>query len=436
MARKRYADKSVLTAARERIEWTFDTFERVSVSFSGGKDSTVMLHLVMDEAIKRGRKVGVLIVDLEAQYQATIDHVQRMVDMYRDHIDLHWCCLPMSLSNGVSNFEPRWVAWDPDKRDVWVRDMPADATTTETPGYGWYVPGMEFEEFIVVWNEWYAAGHDLAVFVGIRADESLNRFRTVAQCDKKMKDGKRWTTGVVGTVYNVYPLYDWRTADIWRYHNVYPDKPHNPVYDLMHKAGVPLSQQRLCQPYGHDQRKGLWLYHILEPRTWSRLIGRVNGANSGAAHAQEMGNIMGVGTITLPDGHTWETFTKLLLSTMPDVTRAHYEERFESFVNGWRGRGYDVIPDVAPKILEDKHWAPSWRRLAKVLLRNDWWCKGLGMQQPKSDAYAKYLEIKKKKKRASESAPLVNDWDPVTLTYAMFEMSGKPAGRVSSMSAT
>ncbi|EAA2780639.1 phosphoadenosine phosphosulfate reductase, partial [Salmonella enterica] len=36
----------VLTAARQRIADTFDQFKRICLSFSGGKDSTVMLHLV------------------------------------------------------------------------------------------------------------------------------------------------------------------------------------------------------------------------------------------------------------------------------------------------------------------------------------------------------------------------------------------------------
>ena len=29
-----------------------------------------------------------------------------------------WVCLPMSLSNGVSSFEPRWKCWDNDKKDL------------------------------------------------------------------------------------------------------------------------------------------------------------------------------------------------------------------------------------------------------------------------------------------------------------------------------
>lgn len=420
MSLKVYSDKSVLTASQERIEWAFDRFEKVYVSFSGGKDSTVMLHLVMDEALKRDRTVGVFIVDLEAQYEATVEHVRATVELYRDHIDLHWCCLPMNLRNGVSNFEPVWTAWDPAKEDVWVRPMPDDATTVDRPGYEWYEPGMEFEEFIIEWAQRYAGGEPVACFVGIRADESLNRFRTIASADKEMLEGKRWTTRVIDLVYNIYPIYDWRTADIWRFHNGRPELPHNPVYDLMHKAGVPLSKQRLCQPYGDDQRQGLWLYHVLEPHTWFKLISRVNGANSGAFYIQERGNVNGYGSITKPDGHTWESFTRLLLETMPDVTREHYEERFRGFIKGWQGRGYDAIPDEAPKVLEEKHWAPSWRRLAKVLLRNDWWCKGLGLTQPRSDAYGRYLDIKKGRKLALANAPLTDEVDPITSTIAMF----------------
>lgn len=391
---KKYKEQNVLDAARERIAYAFDVFERIYVSFSGGKDSSVMLHLVMQEAIKRDRIVGVLIVDLEAQYSATIEHIHEMIAMYKSHMDLHWVCVPLKLRNAVTNYEPQWTAWQPEKKDIWVRDIPKEATTS----YEWYVPGMEFEEFIVVWGEWYAQDKPTGGFIGIRADESLNRFRTIAVWDKKMHGGKRYTTNISGELYNVYPIYDWRTEDIWRFHAKYPDLPHNRIYDLMHKAGVPISQQRLCQPYGDDQRKGLWLYHILEPQTWFKLIARVNGANTGALYVQENGNVMGYNKINKPDGHTWKSFTNLLLQSLPKPTRDHYIKRFRSFIKGWQGRGYAEIPDEAPKTLEDKHWAPSWRRMCKVLLRNDWWCKGLGLTQPKSEAYGKFLEIKKSKK--------------------------------------
>ena len=164
----------------------------------------------------------------------------------------------------------------------------------------------------------------------------------------------------------------------------------------MYRAGVKLSQQRLCQPYGDDQRKGLWLYHVLEPQTWYKLIARVNGANFGALYVEQNGNIMGYNKITKPLGHTWKSFCNLLLQSLPKKTRDHYIFRFRSFLKGWRTRGYSEIPDEAPKELEDAYWAPSWRRMCKVLLRNDHWCKGLGMTQPKSEAYGKYLEMKRR----------------------------------------
>lgn len=392
---KRPLGVDVLTAARERIAFAFDHFEAVYVSFSAGKDSTVMLHLVMDEAIRRKRTVGVLLIDLEAQYQLTIQHAERMCLDYAEHIELYWVCLPTKLRNAVSNYEPVWCAWDPDRRADWVREPPPNAITD--PAYfDFFESRMEFEEFIELFAVWYSRGRSTAAFVGIRADESLNRFRTIALWDKETYLGKRWTTQVVNEVYNVYPIYDWRVGDIWAYHAQNPSRAYNEVYDRMHLAGLSPAQMRLCQPYGDDQRRGLWLYHIIEPQTWGKVVARVNGANSGALYIEEQGNVTGYNRVTLPPGHTWKSFCNLLLATMPEITREHYLARFRSWLSGWHKRGYRKgIPDEAPRDLEKKYWVPSWRRLCKVLLRNDWWCKGLGMTQPKSEAYGRYLAIKR-----------------------------------------
>jgi predicted phosphoadenosine phosphosulfate sulfurtransferase len=394
---------NVYQAAKDRISFTFDHFEKVYVSFSGGKDSTVMSHLVLDEAMKRGRKVGMLIIDLEAQYELTIDHLKEMVTQYKDHLEVFWVCLPLALRNAVSNFEPRWVCWDPKARDSWVRSLPKvpgiEIITEASNPFDFFVPGMEFEEFIVLFAEWYGRSALTAGFIGIRADESLNRFRTVASKTKETFQGKAFTTRVVDNAYNIYPLYDWKTQDIWRYHAKHPEHYHNKVYDLMHKAGLSLHEMRLCQPYGDDQRRGLWLYHVLEPQTWSKVVARVSGVNSGALYIQETGNVNGYNKVTKPEHHTWESFSRLLLSTLPPNTKAHFQERFTSFLKGWKGRGYYTgIPDEAPLILEKNMWAPSWRRMARCLLRNDWWCKGLGLTQPRSEAYGEYLKIKAAKK--------------------------------------
>lgn len=405
MAVKSYINKNVLEATKERISKVFDSFEKYYISFSGGKDSTVMMHLVMEEAIKRGKKVGVLIIDLEAQYENTIEHLQNMVEMYREHIDLHWFCCELLLRNAVSDFQPKWVCWDEEKKDIWVRQKPKQAC--DPFQYDFYVPKMEFEEFMVIFGEWYSQGQLTAGFIGIRADESLHRYRAITATKKNLTyNGYKWTTKIAESLYNVYPIYDWRTEDIWVFHAKQKELPHNKVYDLMTMAGVKLSNQRLCQPYGDDQKKGLWLYHILEPDTWYKLLNRVSGVNSGSLYIQERGNINGYNDVTKPDGYTWESYTNYLLKSLPLKTQKHYKERFQKFIVGWKKRGYEKIPDEAPHDLEVKCWCPSWKRMARCILRNDFYCKGLGQTQPKSEAYEIYKAIKEKRSIAEKLTPV------------------------------
>lgn len=389
--------KNVLDAANERISWTFDNFERVYLSFSGGKDSTLMLHLVMDEAIKRKQKIGLLFVDLEGQYSLTIEHIKNCFEMYGEHIEPYWCCLPIHLRNAVSVYQPFWLCWDDDQEENWIREKPELAVDRSI--FPFFEAGMEFEEFVPLFGEWYSQGKSCACFVGIRTDESLNRFRTIASTSKTTKDGKQYTTKVTQNVFNVYPIYDWKVADLWHWHAINQDKPHNPLYDVMHKAGLTPDLMRICQPYGDDQRRGLWLFHLIEPYTWSKVVARVNGANSGALYIQETGNINGYHKISKPEGQTWKGFAEIFLQSLPPKTQEHYRNKILVFCKWWEERGYpEGIPDEIDYRLEAERLAPSWRRVCKSLLRNDFWMKGLGFSQHKSAAYEKYLKLMKKRK--------------------------------------
>jgi predicted phosphoadenosine phosphosulfate sulfurtransferase len=383
----------VLTAARERIARVFDDFPRIYVSFSGGKDSGVLLHLVMAEAIKRGRKVGVLFVDLEAQYAATIDYVAETYKQYAEHIEPYWVALPIHLRNAVSQFEPQWICWQPGREADWVR-QPHPASITDEQAFPFFRRAMEFEEFVPAFGEWYAQGKLCACFVGIRSDESLNRYRTIAR-RKSTFEGLQWTTWVGDHLYNAYPIYDWRTEDIWTYNGKFRAR-YNRLYDRMHQAGLTIHQARICQPYGDDQRKGLWLYQIIEPQTWARVLARVNGANQGALYVQESGNVLGYRGITKPPHLTWEQFADLILGSMPPQTAEHYRNKIAVFLKWYRDRGYARgIPDEGP--MTDKG-QPSWTRICKALLRNDYWCKGLSFSQNKTTAFTKYQALMKRRR--------------------------------------
>jgi predicted phosphoadenosine phosphosulfate sulfurtransferase len=388
-------EKNVLDAAKERIAWAFDSCERVYCSFSAGKDSTAMMHLVMEEAKKRDQTIGVLFIDWECQFTMTIRHARKMFDEYAKWIEPYWVAIPMTTWNGCSQHEPEWIAWDENK--TWVRDK-EDISIKRGDFFDFYVPNMMFEEFVPLFAQWYGRGKRTACFVGIRTQESLNRFRTVAR-DKPMLDGKPYTTNVVDDCWNVYPIYDWQTEDIWTY-AAKSRTTYNPLYDRMHQAGMTIHQMRICEPFGDTQRQSLWLYQVVEPEMWGKLVERVAGANTGALYGNERGNVLGKGDISCPKGHTWKSYVQFLLGSMPPRTGEHYKNKIAVYLKWWKARGYpDEIPNEADKKLETLGKAPSWRKIAKSILRNDYWCRWLGFSPTKTAAYQRYMDLMKRRRK-------------------------------------
>lgn len=398
MDSKRYLGIDVLTASKERIKWAFDNFEKICISFSGGKDSTAMTHLVMEEAIKRNRKVALLFIDWEIQYKLTIEHVQHIYDMYKDYIIPYWVALPLLTDNACSMYEPEWISWDKAKENLWTRKPPKIAITDENY-FSFYYYKITFEEFVPLFGEWYGEGKSTACFVGIRTRESLNRYRALTNKKKNKFEDKMFTTCVTDNVYNVYPIYDWSAEDDWKYFGK-TKKPYNKLYDRFFQAGLTLHQMRVDEPFGDTTRRSLWLYQIIEPETWGKMVLRVNGANSGSLYSRDNGNILGNRSITLPKGHTWQSFSNFLLDTMPKKTAEHYKTKIAVYIKWYMNRGYvDGIPDEVDKQMEKQNDVPSWRRICQTLLRNDYWCKGLGFSPTKQSAYNQYLERMKKKRK-------------------------------------
>ena len=398
MDNRRYLGIDVLTASKERIKWAFDNFEKICISFSGGKDSTVMTHLVMEEAKKRNRKVALLFIDWEIQYKLTIEHVQHIYDMYKDYIIPYWVALPLLTDNACSMYEPEWISWDKEKENLWTRKPPKIAITDENY-FPFYYYKITFEEFVPLFGEWYGEGKSTACFVGIRTRESLNRYRALTNKKKNKYQDKMFTTCVTDNVYNVYPIYDWSAEDDWKYFGK-TKKPYNKLYDRFFQAGLTLHQMRVDEPFGDTTRRSLWLYQIIEPETWGKMVLRVNGANSGSLYSRDNGNILGNRSITLPKGHTWQSFSNFLLDTMPKKTAEHYKSKIAVYIKWYMNRGYvDGIPDEVDKQMEKQNDVPSWRRICQTLLRNDYWCKGLGFSPTKQSAYNQYLERMKKKRK-------------------------------------
>ena len=372
MLNKLYLDIDVYEAAKRRMETTFDDFKHVYLAFSAGKDSGAMLNLALDVArAKRRLPLDVMIVDLEAQYQKTVEFIERVAN--HPDVKLYWCCLPIAMRNGVSQFQSSWTCWHPEQKEQWTRKLPKDPSVIADEDYfPFYQRGMRFDAFVNGFGEWFSAQHanePCACMIAIRSAESLNRHRTIVSTTKSRWKDYPWTTQASDSVYKVYPLYDWTADDIW-IANAEFGWDYNKTYDLMHLAGVPKHKMRLCQPFGNDQRQGLWLFKILEPDTWSKVVNRVQGANFGNRHAMDCGNMMGNVRIALPQGHTWKSYTKLLLASTPPDLAQHYRHEIIQSLKRWKKA-------VRNNAGAAKKCVPDWRRAAKVILSYDYHCKGL-----------------------------------------------------------
>ncbi|EGB2812115.1 DUF3440 domain-containing protein [Salmonella enterica] len=399
MTTKNYLDVNVFQAASARISWVFDTFSRVCVSFSGGKDSTVLLHLVASAARRHCRQFSILFIDWEVQFQYTIDHAMKMKTLYEDVTDnFFWVALPLTTVNGVSQHQPEWVAWEPGVE--WVR-QPPDFAITDEKKLPFYQRGMTFESFVNDFGTWYARRESAVVLTGVRADESLNRYCSIATPRKiRYADDKPWTTASLDrTFYIASPIYDWKVSDIWIFHNK-TNALYNPLYGLMFSGGVPLKNMRICEPFGPEQRRGLWLYHVLEPETWARVCTRVSGACTGAIYGRQNSGFYSVNKKTCkPVGYTWKSYALYLLDSMPLVTAEHYRNKIFIYLQWCLSHGYpDGIPEEQDGDTGSRD-IPSWKRICRTLIRNDYWCRTLSFSPNKTHCYARYSErIKIKRK--------------------------------------
>ena len=275
---------NVFEAAQQRIAYIFDEFEHIMVSFSGGKDSGVVLNMTIDEARRRGRRIGVWFIDLEAWYKKTIEFIERMIQDNSDVVDPYWVCLPMKSDNSLSYFEPFWTWWEPGKEDIWVRPMPKHpfVINLKNHQFSFYHEGITFEAFVPQMGNWYGHGEKTACLLGIRTQESLNRYRAMVM-EKATYQGRQWSTLVKNETYNFYPIYDWTVEDIWTYNGKF-GKDYNHLYDLFYKAGISIHKMRVDEPFGDTCKAGLNMFKVIEPETWARVCNRVSGANMGALY--------------------------------------------------------------------------------------------------------------------------------------------------------
>ncbi len=422
---REYLDQNVYTALQMRLKLIFEEFDNIYVSFSGGKDSGLLLNLVLDYQKKwyPDKRIGVFHQDFEAQYTLTTEYVERTFERIKNDVEPYWVCLPMATRTALSSYEMYWYPWDDTKKECWVREMPDKeyVINLENNPITTYRYRMDQADLAKQFGRWYRKAHGngkTVSLLGMRADESLMRYSGFLN-KKYGYQGECWISKQFKDVWCASPLYDWSSEDIWHANWLF-DYDYNHLYDLYYKAGLKVSQMRVASPFNDYSKDSLNLYRVIDPEIWVKLVGRVQGANFVSIYGKT--KALGYRNVTLPEGHTWKSYTLFLLDTLPARQRNNYIKKFKTSIEFWHKTGGGLDEDTISELLEHGYQIrrngisnytlnkksrivfignipdntddikstkdiPSWKRMCFCILKNDHICRfmgfGLSKQQQK-----------------------------------------------------
>lgn len=325
---QRQLEDDVWTLALDRTRRAFETFDHVLVSFSAGKDSTVVLNAALEVAEELGRlPIRVIHFDEEAIPYETEDYTRRVS---RDpRVSFEWYCLPVQHRNACSRDAPHWWPWAPESRDLWCRPLPPEAIT-ELEGFPMEPaearPSLPMSCGLLAPASRYGS---CGMLMGIRADESLTRRKAVGN-DR----AENWVIPapqIGANMFKVYPIYDMVTADVW----TAPARfgwDYNHSYDLMEMIGIPHPAQRCAPPYGEQPMQKLWVFKECFPDLWERMLARVPGAATAARYATT--ELYAFNSIPeKPPELTWQDFIKRRISEYEDpVAKRWIAYRVRKFI--------------------------------------------------------------------------------------------------------
>ena len=320
----------------------------------------------------------------------------------------------MATRTALSSYEMYWFPWDDTKKAAWVRPMPEHpyVINLENNPMTTYRYKMHQGDLAKQFSRWYRISHGnqkTVCLLGIRAEESMQRYSGILNKKYGYK-GEYWISKQFKDVWTASPIYDWLLSDVWHANYIF-NYDYNRLYDMYHMAGLKPDQMRVASPFNDYAKDSLNLYRVIDPEIWAKLIGRVKGANFGAIYGKT--KALGYRSLSLPKGHTWESYTKFLLDTLPVRLRNNYVRKFRTSIEFWHKtgggleeetirelveHGYKIrrngvsnytimknsriiflerIPDHTDDIKSSKD-LPSWKRMCYCILRNDHTCRFMG----------------------------------------------------------
>lgn len=267
-----YLNENVYVAAKDRIREIYSEFDNISVSFSGGKDSTVILFLSIEVARELGRlPVKVVFVDQEAEWASTIEYMNYIMRL--PEVDPYWFQAPFKIFNAASNVDKWLKCWDPKAEDKWIHPQ------NDISIKGDVFKKTRFIDTFEQANKYIFGDEKSAVICGVRCQESparrmgLTNFATY----KHITWGK--IINKKNQQYNFHPIYDWEIKDVWKY--IYDnDIKYCKHYDTMYQYGIAINKMRVSNLHHETALASLYILQEVETSTWNRVVDRLGGIHA------------------------------------------------------------------------------------------------------------------------------------------------------------
>lgn len=308
--------ENVLDAVIKRISFLFDNYDNIQLAFSGGKDSTVLFHLVNAEAIKRNRKFILYFQDQEAEYQGTIDFVEWA--MSQPNVIPQWYQVPIFMTNAASHEQLFLWAWG--EGEQWVREkhpLAIHKLDKKHPKRFY-----KFNLWVAQQNRKNLEGSFVSI-IGLRAEESPDRRFVMFGEDSDLFWLRRKTEP-----HKAYPIIDWSYTDVWKY-LIENNLPYNKVYDKMYMLGGNLRYFRVSNLVHEKAFRCLTDLQELEPETYDKLEQRLKGVHTAAMYGKE--NLI-YSIKELPQQFkTWKEYKDFLLTSIHPDLKKIFEYQWSRF---------------------------------------------------------------------------------------------------------